>query len=74
MQAPLEPNHTPPEQMQQCNMGMQQRAKTSSHYQGRLDRPFRIWPPRERLDRPKKPTLHQTFQNLPEPIWTPSKC
>jgi hypothetical protein len=27
-----------------------------------------------RLDHPKKPALHQTFQKLPEPLWTPYKC
>jgi hypothetical protein len=27
-----------------------------------------------RLDRPKRPALHRTFQNLPEPLGTPSKC
>jgi hypothetical protein len=38
MQAPLEPKHTPPEPMQQCNTEMQQRANFCSHYPGRLDR------------------------------------
>jgi hypothetical protein len=70
----------PPEQMQQCNTGMQQRAKNCSLCPGRLDRLHRaVRPPaqqltaRGRLDRPKRPALHQTAQNLPEPIWTPSK-
>jgi hypothetical protein len=38
MQAPPEPKHTPPEPMQQCNMRMQERAKTCSLFLGRLDR------------------------------------
>jgi hypothetical protein len=38
MQAPPEPKHTPPELMQQCNTGMQQRAKFCSPCPGRLDR------------------------------------
>jgi hypothetical protein len=70
----------PPEQMQQFNMGMQQRAKTCSLCPGRLDRlPQAVRPPTThltawgRLDRPKWPALHQTTQNLPEPIGTPSK-
>jgi hypothetical protein len=80
MQDPLEPKHTPPEQMQQCNVGMQQRAKTCSHCPGRLDCLYRaVRPPVAdltawgRLDRPKRPALHQTAQNLPETIGTPSK-
>jgi hypothetical protein len=80
MHAPLEPKHTPPEQMQHCNKEMQQRAKTCSLCLGRLDRLY--WAVRPlapyltawgRLDRPMWPTLHQTAQNLPEPIGTPSK-
>jgi hypothetical protein len=66
--------------MQQCNMGMQQRAKTCSLCPGRLDRPpHAVRPPTThltawgRLDRPMWPALHQTAQNLPEPIGTPSK-
>jgi hypothetical protein len=80
MQAPLEPKHTPPELMQQCNTGMQQRAKFCSPCPGRLDRLHRaVRPPtthltaRGRLDRPKWPALHQTAQKMPEPIGTPSK-
>jgi hypothetical protein len=80
MQAPPEPKHTSPEQMQQCNTGMQQRAKNCSLCPGRLDRLYRaVRPPAPhltawvRLDRPKRPALHQTAQNLPEPIGTPSK-
>jgi hypothetical protein len=38
MQAPHEPKHTLPEPMQQCNTGMQQRAKNYSLCPGRLDR------------------------------------
>jgi hypothetical protein len=38
-----------------------------------LDRQHLIWPPGGRLDRPKRPALHQTAQNLPEPIGTPYK-
>jgi hypothetical protein len=81
MQAPLEPKHTPPEPMQRCIMGMQQRAKTCSLCPGWLDR--MLWAVRPplwdlttwgRLDRPKKLALHQSFQKLPEPLWTPSKC
>jgi hypothetical protein len=34
MQAPPEPKHTSPKPMQQCNMGMQQRAKTAHFAQG----------------------------------------
>jgi hypothetical protein len=37
MQAPPEPKHTPPEPMQQCNTGMQQRAKICSLCPGWLD-------------------------------------
>jgi hypothetical protein len=37
MQAPPEPKHTPPKPMQQCNTGMQQRAKICSFCPGRLD-------------------------------------
>jgi hypothetical protein len=77
---PLEPKHTPPEQMQQCNTGMQQRAKICSLSPGRLDRLHRaVRPPTPqltvwgRLDRPKRPALHQTAQKLPKPIGTPSK-
>jgi hypothetical protein len=80
MQAPPEPKHTPPEQMQQCNTGLQQRAKNCSLCPGRLDRLHRaVRPPAPqltalgRLDRPKRPALHQTTQNLPEPIGTPFK-
>jgi hypothetical protein len=47
MQAPPEPKHTPPEPMQQCNMGMHQRTKTCSLCPGRLDRlPRAVRPPR----------------------------
>jgi hypothetical protein len=81
MQSPPEPKHTPPKPMQRCNMGMQQRAKTCSLCPGWLDRlPWAVRPPLcdltawGRLDRPKRPALHQTFQKLPEPLWTPSKC
>jgi hypothetical protein len=80
MQAPPEPKHTPPGQMQQCNTGMHQRAKNCSLCPGRLDRLYRAvrlpvphltaW---GRLDRPKRPALHQTAQKVPEPIGTPSK-
>jgi hypothetical protein len=77
----LEPKHTPPEPMQRCNMAMQQKAKTCSLCTGWLDRmPLVVRLPLldlttwGRLDRPKKPVLHQTFQKLPEPLWTPSKC
>jgi hypothetical protein len=80
MQVPPEPKHTPPEQMQQCNTGMQQRAKNCSLCPGRLGRLYRaVIPPVPhltawgRLDRPKRPALHQTAQNFPEPIGTPSK-
>jgi hypothetical protein len=80
MQAPPEPKHTPPELMQQCNTGMQQRAKICSPCPGRLDRLHRaVRPPtthltaRGRLDRPKRLALHQTAQKFPEPIGTPSK-
>jgi hypothetical protein len=66
--------------MQQCKTGMQQRAKICSFSPGRLDRLHRaVRPPAQhltawgRLDRPKRPALHQTAQNLPEPIGTPSK-
>jgi uncharacterized membrane protein YgaE (UPF0421/DUF939 family) len=59
---------------------MQQRAKTAHQAQGRLDRLHRaVRPPAQhltalgRLDRPKRPALHQTAQKLPEPIGTPSK-
>jgi hypothetical protein len=80
MQAPPEPKHTPPEPMQQCNTGMQQRAKNCSHRPGRLDRLHRaVRPPAPqltawgRLECPKRPALHQTAQNLPKVIGTPSK-
>jgi hypothetical protein len=80
MQSPPEPKHTPPEQMQQWNTGMQQRAKNCSLCPGRLDRLYMaVRPPAPhltawgRLDSPKWPALHQTAQNLPKPIWTPSK-
>jgi hypothetical protein len=59
--------------MRQCNAGMQQRAKTCSLCPGRLDRLCLTWPPGGQLDRPMRPALHQTAQNLPEPIGTPSK-
>jgi hypothetical protein len=66
--------------MQQCNTGMQQRAKICSPCPGQLDclhRAVRLPAPhlttRGRLDRPKRPPLHQTAQKLPEPIGTPSK-
>jgi hypothetical protein len=50
MQAPSEPQHTPPEQMQQCNAGMQQRAKICSLYPGRIDRLYRaVRPPGSHL-------------------------
>jgi hypothetical protein len=59
MQAPPEPKHTPPEPMQQCNTGMQQRAKICSTSLGRFDRLHRaVRPPGPhltawgRLDRP----------------------
>jgi hypothetical protein len=75
-----EPKHTPPEPMQQCNTGMQQRAKICSPCPGRLDRLHRVVRPpatqltaRGQLDRPKRPALLQTSQKLPEPIGTPSK-
>jgi hypothetical protein len=35
---PPEPKHTPPETMQECNVGMQQRAKFCSLCPGQLDR------------------------------------
>jgi hypothetical protein len=38
MQAPPEPKDTPPEPMQQCNTGMQERAKFCSLCPGWLDR------------------------------------
>jgi hypothetical protein len=67
--------------MQQCTTGMQQRAKSCSLCPGRLDRLHRaVRPPTYhltawgRVDRPVRPALHQTFQKLPEPIGTPSKC
>jgi hypothetical protein len=81
MQTPPEPKHTPPEPMQQCNTGMQQRAKSCSLCPGRLDRLHQaVRPPTThltawgQLDCPMWPALHQTAQNLPEPIGTPSKC
>jgi hypothetical protein len=80
MQAPPEPKHTPPKPMQQCNTGMQQKAKNCSTCPGRLDRlHWAVTPPASdltawgRLDRPKRPTLHQTAQKLPELIGTHSK-
>jgi hypothetical protein len=46
MQAPPKPKHTPPKPMQQCNMEMEQRAKTCSLYPGWLDRiPWAVRPP-----------------------------
>jgi hypothetical protein len=51
MQAPPEPKHTPPEPMQQCNMRMQQRAKSCSLCPGRLDRLHQVVRP---------PTCHLT--------------
>jgi hypothetical protein len=60
--------------MQQCNTEMQQRAKTCSICPGRLDHLTNIWPLGGRLDHPMWPALHQTTQNLPEPIGTLSKC
>jgi hypothetical protein len=72
--------HPPPEQVQQCNMRMQQRAKICLLCPGRLDCLYRaVRPPAPhltawgRLDRPMWPALHQTAQNLPEPIGTPYK-
>jgi hypothetical protein len=66
--APPKPKHTPPEQMQQCTTGMQQRAKNCSLCPGRLDRLHRaVRPPApdltawRRLDRPN----WNTFQTLP---------
>jgi hypothetical protein len=80
MQAPPGPNHTPLEPMQQCTMGMQQRAKTCSLCLGGLDRlhwavrlPTKHLTAWGALDRPLT-ALHQTAQNLLEPIGTPSKC
>jgi hypothetical protein len=77
---PLSQSTLPPEQMRQCNTGMQQRAKNCSLCPGRLDRlPQAVRPATThltawgRLDRPMRPTLHQTAQNLPKPIGTPSK-
>jgi hypothetical protein len=57
-----------------CNKEMQQRAKFCSFCLGWLDSLPNIWPPGWRLDRSKRLALHQTFQKLPEPIGTPSKC
>jgi hypothetical protein len=81
MQAPLEPKNNPPEPMQQCNTGMQQRANTFSLCPVRLDHLHKVVrPPTNhltawgRLDRPMWPALHQTTQKMPEPIGTPSKC
>jgi hypothetical protein len=76
MQAPPEPKHTPPEQMQQCNAGMQQRGKTCSLCPGQLDRLYRaVRPPVPHLTAwgAVRPALHETAQNLPEQIGTPSK-
>jgi hypothetical protein len=56
------------------------KSKNCSTCPGRLDHLHRaVRPPTPdltawwRLDRPKRPALHQTAQNLPEPIGTPSK-
>jgi hypothetical protein len=81
MQGPPELKHNPPEPMQQCNMGIQQEAKSCTLCLGPLDRlHWGVRPPTchltawGRLDRPMRPTLHQTFQKLLGPIGTPSKC
>jgi hypothetical protein len=81
MQAPLEPKHIPPEPMQKCNMRMQKGTKICSLCLEWLDHLYMAvrlpayhltaW---GRLDRPMRPALHQTFQKLPKPIGTPSKC
>jgi hypothetical protein len=59
---------------------MQQRANNYSLCPGRLDRLHQaVRPPTThltawgQLDHPMRPALHQTAQNLPEPIGTPSK-
>jgi hypothetical protein len=56
------------------------RSKNCSLCPGRLDCLHQVVRPPTthltawwRLDRPKRPALHQTAQNLPEPIGTPSK-
>jgi hypothetical protein len=65
---------------QYAQHGNATKGKNCSTCPGRLDRLHRaVRPPAPhltawgRLDRPKRPTLHQIAQNLPEPIWTPSK-
>jgi hypothetical protein len=66
--------------MQQCNTGIQQRAKTWTLCPGRLDRLHQaVRPPSihltawGRLYCPMWPALHQPAQNLLEPIGTPYK-
>jgi hypothetical protein len=78
---PLSQSILPLNQCSDATRWMQQRAKTCSLCPERLDRvPWVVRPPLYdltawgRLDRPKRPTLHQTFQKLPEPLWTPYKC
>jgi hypothetical protein len=73
MQAPPEPKHTPPEQMQQCNTGMQQKAKNCSLGLGWLDRLYRaVRPPAPhltawgRLDRPMEPNQLEHLPNTPK--------
>jgi hypothetical protein len=74
MQAPPEPKHTPPEQKQQCNTGMQQKTRTAHSAQGGYKKTACTSSDRlGRLDHPMWPALHQTAQNFPEPIGTPSK-
>jgi hypothetical protein len=81
MQAPPEPKHTPPWTNVAMQHGNATKSKTCSLCPGRLDR--LSWAVRlplcgltacGRLDRPKRLALHQTFQKLPKPLWTPSKC
>jgi hypothetical protein len=73
--SPPEPKHTPPEPMQQCNTGMQQRAKICSPCPGQLDRLHRaVRPPtthltaQGRLDHPKRPALHKLLKNCPNQL------
>jgi hypothetical protein len=73
---PLSQSTLPPELMQQCNTGMQQRAKFCSPCPGRLDRLHRaVRPPTTHLTArgAVRTPLHQTAQKLSKPIRTPSK-
>jgi hypothetical protein len=69
MQAPPEPKHTPPEPMQQCNTGMQQRAKSYSLCPARLDHlHWAVRPPTCHLTAPWDRPCTKLFKNNPDQL------